>query len=283
MSGRKGAFVFDYLTTIFTLQRQNPPVKYQRTPLNQRQPGHYDSYYGRRSDVKRLSILILVFAIAFAFFIIAPGLLNKPFTPLAQLKIADVLDLFTPLVMIPLYYLLLYFGANQLPSLKSTIVFLVFAALWVEGQAMHLAANSISHWLSDFIGDQIYEVTYFYDEVLSHYIWHFGVIALSAQLIYRSWKYPFTDGSSQLGLESIAGAIFGLTVFIMGIEGGTVPLLFTFSVLAAIISLILGWGRFKHVPLLTYFLIGYALAALIFTGWGIYWSSFPQFSHLGWI
>lgn len=82
--------------------------------------------------MRRLSILILVFAIAFAFFIIAPGLLNKPFTPLPQLKIADVLDLFTPLVMIPLYYLLLYFGANQVPSLKSTIVFLVFAALWVE-------------------------------------------------------------------------------------------------------------------------------------------------------
>ena len=79
--------------------------------------------------MKRLSILILIFAIAFAFFIIAPGLLNKPFTPYPQLKIADVLDLFTPLVLIPLNYLLLCFGASQFPSLKSMIVFLVFASL----------------------------------------------------------------------------------------------------------------------------------------------------------
>ena len=233
--------------------------------------------------MKRLSILILVFAIAFAFFIIAPGLLNKPFTPYPYLKIADVLDLFTPLVLIPLYFLLLYFGASQIPSLKSMIVFLVFAALWVEGQGMHLAANSIGHWLSDLAGDQIYDVTYFYDEVLSHYIWHLGVVTLSAQLIYRSWKFPFTDGSSRLILESIAGVIYGLTVFIIGIEGGTVSLLFPFSVLAAITALILGWGKFKRLPLLTFFLVGYALAALIFTSWGIYWGSFPQFSHLGWI
>ena len=233
--------------------------------------------------MKRLSILILVFAIAFAFFIIAPGLLNKPFTPYPHLKIADVLDLFTPLVLIPLYFLLLYFGASQIPSLKSMIVFLVFAALWVEGQGMHLAANSIGHWLSDLAGDQIYDVTYFFDEVLSHYIWHLGVVTLSAQLIYRSWKFPFTDGSSRLILESIAGVIYGFTVFIIGIEGGTVSLLFPFSVLAAITALILGWGKFKRLPLLTFFLVGYALAALIFTSWGIYWGSFPQFSHLGWI
>jgi len=79
--------------------------------------------------VKRLSILILIFAIAFAYYIIAPGLLNKPFTPYPQLKIADVLDLFTPLVLTPLNLLQLYFGASQFPSLKSMIVFLVFAAL----------------------------------------------------------------------------------------------------------------------------------------------------------
>jgi hypothetical protein len=233
--------------------------------------------------MKRLSTLILVFALTFTFFIIAPGLLNKPFTPFPQLKIADVLDLFTPVVLIPLYYLLLYFGASQVPNLKSTIVFLVFAAIWVEGQAMHLAANSIGHWLSDLTGDQVYEVTYFYDEVLSHYIWHFGVIALSAQLIYRSWRKPFTDASSRLILESIAGIIYGFTIFIIGIEGGTVPLLFPFSVLAAITALIWGSGKFKSLPLLTFFLIGYALAALIFSAWGIYWGFFPQFSHLGWI
>lgn len=233
--------------------------------------------------MNRISILVFIFALAFAFFIISPGLLNKPFTPLPELKIADVLDLFTPLILIPLYYLLLYFGSSQVPSLKSTIIFLVFSVLWVEGQAMHLAANSIGHWLVNFINEYVYHVAHFYDEILSHIIWHLGVAALSAQLIYRSWRYPYEDLSSRLILESIAGLIYGLTIFIMGIEGGTVLLLFPFSILAAILSLILGWKMLREVPVLTFFLVGYTLAAVLYAGWGIYWGSFPQFSHLGWI
>ena len=233
--------------------------------------------------MKRLSILILIFAIAFAFFFIAPGLLNKPFTPYPQMKIADVLDLLTPLVLIPLYYLLLYFGANQLPTLRTTIIFLVFSALWVEGQGMHLSANSIGHWLNDLMGDDINQVTYFYDEVLSHYMWHMGVVALSAQLIYRGWMYPFTDQSSRLIPEAIGGVVYGFVIFIIGIEGGTVPLVFTFSVLATLISLIWRWGHFRERPVVTFFMIGYGLATLLFIGWWLYWSGFPQFSHLGWI
>ena len=233
--------------------------------------------------MKRLSSLILIFAIALAFFILAPAFLNQPFAPNPFLKIADVLDLFTPLVIIPLYYLLLYYGGSQFPSLQETIVFLVFAALWVLGQGMHLSANTIGHWLATTAGDQVYDVTYFYDEVLSHYLWHLGAAALSAQLIYHSWKYPFEDISSRLIIEFVAGIIYGLTIFIIGIEGGTVAILFPFSIIAAIAALILGWGTFKKMPLLTYFVIGYALAALVFTGWGLYWGSFPQFSHLGWI
>lgn len=119
--------------------------------------------------------------------------------------------------------------------------------------------------------------------MLSHYIWHLGVVALSAQLIYRSWKFSFSDRASHLIVVTIAGILYGITILIMGIDGGTVVLLFPISVLGAITSVILGWGKFKRVPLLTFFLIGYALAAKIFTGWGIYWGSFPQFSHLGWI
>jgi hypothetical protein len=188
--------------------------------------------------MNRISILIFIFALAFAFFIITPGLLNIPFTPLPELKIADVLDLFTPLILIPLYYLLLYFGSNQIPNLQSTTIFLVFSVLWVEGQAMHLAANSIGHWLLNFINEYVYHVAHFYDEILSHIIWH---------------------------------------------EGGTVLFLFPFSILAAILSLILGRKMLREVPVLTFFLVGYTLAAVLYAGWGIYWGSFPQFSHLGWI
>ena len=92
-----------------------------------------------------------------------------------------------------------------------------------------------------------------------------------------------TVQSSRLNLVSIADIIYGYMVYIIGIEGGTVPLFFPFSVLSAISALILVWEKFKHLPVLTFFLVGYALAALVFTGWGIYWGSTPRFSHLGWI
>jgi hypothetical protein len=199
------------------------------------------------------------------------------------MKIADVLDLFTPIVLIPLYYLLLYSGSNQLPNLRSVIIFLVFAALWVEGQGMHLSANSIGHWLNNLMGDEINQVTYFYDEVFSHYLWHLGVVTLSAQLIFRQWRYPFTNGSFRLILEAIASVIYGLLIFIIGIEGGTVPLVFTFSILASLLGMIGGWGKFRQQPILLFFVIGYGLAALIFIGWWSAWSGFPQFSQLGWI
>jgi hypothetical protein len=148
---------------------------------------------------------------------------------------------------------------------------------------MHLSANTIGHWLATTAGDQVYDVTYFYDEVLSHYLWHLGAAALSAQLIYHSWRYPFHDQPYRLLSETISGLLYGLTIFIIGIEGGTVAILFPLSIILAIAALILGWRKFKIMPLLSYFTVGYSLAALIFIGWGLYWDGFPQFSHLGWI
>jgi hypothetical protein len=233
--------------------------------------------------VKRLSVLTLVFAVALAFFILVPAFLNQPFPPNPFLKIADVLDLFTPLVLIPIYYLLLYYVSSEKPNLNHTILFLVFAALWVLGQGMHLSANSIGHWLPADNSNQAYQVTYFYDEVLSHYLWHLGVIALSAQLLYTSWKHPFDTSNARLIIEFLAAIIYGLTIFIIGIEGGTVPIMLPFSILAAAAGIILGWRKYQKMPLLTFFTIGYTLATLIFIGWRLYWGGYPQFSYLGWI
>lgn len=233
--------------------------------------------------MKSLSALILIFSIALAFFILVPAFLNQPFPPNPFLKIADVLDLFTPLVLIPIYYLLLYHGSSKKPNLNHTIIFLVFAALWVLGQGMHLSANSIGHWLPAVNGNQAYEVTYFYDEVLSHYLWHLGVITLSAQLVYTSWKHPFEPSTARLMIEFLAAILYGLTIFIIGIEGGTVLIMFPFSILATVAGIILGWRKYQKMPLLTFFTIGYTLALLIFVGWRLYWGGYPQFSYLGWI
>ena len=55
--------------------------------------------------MKRLSFLVLVFAILFAVFFIAPPLLSQQFSPYPLMKMGDVFDILTPLVLLPLYWL----------------------------------------------------------------------------------------------------------------------------------------------------------------------------------
>jgi hypothetical protein len=144
--------------------------------------------------MKRLSVLILVFSIAFLVFFLGPPFLGQQFVPYPLMKNGDFLDLFTPLILIPLYWSIYRLDGKQSVGLNGSIVFMVFAAFWVLGQGMHLAANSIGHLLDGQEGTEVFRLTNFYDEVLSHYLWHFGIVALSGTLIYRQWKNPLDVG-----------------------------------------------------------------------------------------
>jgi hypothetical protein len=126
--------------------------------------------------------IIFVFALAFALFILAPAFLGKPFPSYDLMHWADVLDILTPLVVMPLYWLL-FTGAGQLHrGLRPTLAFVVLAALWTLGQGMHLSANSINNLLG--VGStDLHNFVHFYDEVLSHYLWHIGIVGLSVLLL----------------------------------------------------------------------------------------------------
>lgn len=127
----------------------------------------------------------------------------------------------------------------------------------------------------------LYKLTYFYDEVLSHYLWHFGIVGLSAFLVWRQWQNPFIEEQASLWPLVLSGFIHGFTFFLIVIEAGTAPLGVTFATLAILFGLI--WGRKKtsQQPLFAFFLISYAVATLLFIGWGIYWQGLPQFSEVG--
>ena len=66
--------------------------------------------------MKHLKRLILIFAIAFAFFFISPAMFSGQFGPYDLMKNGDILDLVTPLVLIPLYWLLFWIGREMGPS-----------------------------------------------------------------------------------------------------------------------------------------------------------------------
>lgn len=231
--------------------------------------------------MKRLSILILVFAIAFAVFFIGPPFWDKPFGPYPLMNVADVFDILTPLVLLPLYWLLYRMGQPKPAALTGMVIFFVFAAFWAQGQGMHLSANSISNLMKGMETGNIYHLTYFYDEVLSHYLWDFGVVGLSAFLIFRGWQNPFIEERATLWPLILAGVIHGFTFFLVVIESGTAPLGVTFAILAVLFGLIWGRRRMSQQPVATFFLISYAVATLLFIGWGIYWRGLPQFSEVG--
>jgi hypothetical protein len=228
-----------------------------------------------------LNRLILVFSVAFAVFFMGPPVLSTQFGLYPLMKLADVFDLLTPLILIPLYWLLYQVGQGKRPGLREGMVFMVLAALWVQGQSMHLAANSIGHLLKEMTGSDAYILTYFYDETLGHILWHSGVMGLSALLLIRQWRNPFSGERASLGLLLPAGIIHGLTFFVIVIEGGTAFLGIPFALIVILVGLVWGRDKLREQPLLLFFLVSYVVAMLFFAGWGIYWGGLPEFSELG--
>ena len=231
--------------------------------------------------MERLSKLILIFSILFLVFFMGPPFLSMQFSPYPLMKVGDVLDLFTPLVLIPLYWSLYWLGGNRPIGLRGSLIFMVFVAFWVAGQGMHLAGNSIGHLVEDMKGTDVYHLTNFYDEVLSHYLWHFGILAFSAMLIYRQWRSPPAEGQVLPCTVILAGIVYGFAYFGIVIEGATAPMGVPFAVLAALFILVWGRKNLEKQPLLIFFLTAYLLAIILFLGWGIYWKGLPEFSEVG--
>jgi hypothetical protein len=231
--------------------------------------------------MKHLCVIILVFAVAFAIFFFSPPLLSNQFGVYSLMKVGDAFDIFTPLILIPLYWLLFRIDADKTPSLTEVLILLLFVAFWVEGQGMHLSANSIGHLLKGMESSDTYSLAYFYDEVLSHYMWHFGIFGLSALVVFRQLRNPFTEKQAILWVLILAGIIHGFTLFVIVVEGGTALLGVPFVILVTLFGLIWGRKRFSQQPLLFFFFVTCLVSTLLFIGWGIYWGGLPEFSEIG--
>jgi len=137
--------------------------------------------------MNRLPRLILLFSILFLLFLILPAFLWNNCRIITLMSQGDALDILTPLVLLPLYWLLFWYASGEKVRLVGSLVFVLLAGLWAEGQGMHLSANSIGHLLNKIDGNA-YILTVFYDEVLSHYLWHLGIFGLAALLIFVEWR-----------------------------------------------------------------------------------------------
>jgi hypothetical protein len=145
------------------------------------------------------------------------------------------------------------------------------------GHGMHLAANSINNLLisSGMDTGDVYSLTYFLDEYLSHYLWHAGVAGLSALIIFRQWKNPFKARSIVLWPQISGGIIYGVSYFLIVMEGNTAPLGVTFAAAALLFIMLRIRKKFLRLPLVVFFTAGYGLALVLFIIWAALWKGLP--------
>lgn len=231
--------------------------------------------------MKRLSLLLLLFAILSLTFFLLLVFLRTPFKAYPLMSWQDTLDVLTPLVLIPLYWLMYRGVTSGRQSLAAEVVFMIFAAFWAMGQGMHLSANSINNLIGYLARDgvvnvkptDLYTLTYFYDEYLGHYLWHIGVAGLTALLIYESWKQP-AEEKTNWWLVVPAGIIYGFTCFCFFLEGNTLMLGLPFVIVVSLLVLIRGRKKLAQQPLLAFFFVTSLVAFVLFAGWWLYWGSF---------
>ena len=226
------------------------------------------------------SSLILLFALSFTFFIVAPPFLGQPFAPYPLMHWADVLDVLTPLVLIPLYWLLFTDSGRTLRGLRLIVAFLVLAALWTEGQGMHLSANSIGNLLGR-VATGVHDLVHFYDEVLSHYLWHTAIAGLSILLALAPVDVLSKSLPMQWALVVPSAILYGFTYFAAINEGGTVPIGLPAAILIPLALLIAKRHQLRSHNLIAFFFLGYAIAVVLFAAWFAYWGDFRQFSEAG--
>ncbi len=232
--------------------------------------------------MKRLSLLTLVFAFLSVLFFLLLIFVRIPFPLYRLMSYQDAIDLLTSLVLIPMYWQLYKNVTCNRPSQASELIFMIMAAFWAAGQGMHLSANSIDNLIGnlaktrviDISGSDIFSLTYFYDEHLSHYLWHIGVIGFAALLIYESWRQP-AEEATNWRLVIPAGILYGFLFFCIFLEGNTMPIGLPFVVIVSILVLIAGRVKLAQRPVLAFFFASCLVAVLLFVAWGLYWGCFP--------
>ncbi len=231
--------------------------------------------------MSRTVILLLTFALAFAVFFMGPAFMGSAFGPFPLMKWGDAFDLLTPLILIPLYWFILSPVQGRSPRVAVTLAFMVLAGVWVEGQGMHLAANSIGHHLEDPAGSAVTRLTGFYDEVLSHYLWHAGVLGMAALWVAGHWENRMAVPGREWIVVVVSGVVHGFLLFTILVEGQTAPMVVPFALLMSAFLLLRGWSRLRSQPVLAFLLISFVVALVFTLGWGLYWGGLPEFSDVG--
>jgi hypothetical protein len=119
-----------------------------------------------------LSNRLFLFGFAYAFMHVMPAFLTHDVKN--RLTTGDLLNFFTPFVVIPIVWKLYFLLRENLPivserKIRTAQTILLFSSiLYVNGQGMNLSANAIARHLSEMKDSPLYSLDYFFDETLGH-------------------------------------------------------------------------------------------------------------------
>ena len=75
------------------------------------------------------------------------------------MSLQDAIDILTPLVLIPIYWLMFRSVSQGGVNLVNEIFFMIMSAFCAAGQGMHLASNSINNLIGNLAKNKIVDVT----------------------------------------------------------------------------------------------------------------------------
>ncbi len=248
----------------------------------QDRPGRPGPVSSRRAG--DLAAALLAYAVVLAVFLLVPPFLMLSVGPPEKFTLQEAADLLTPLVVIPLAWLVFDLAGGL--GRRGLVVFLVLAALWVEGQGIHLAANAIGDAFPHDAVDVFYrtvpgELDLWLDEVLSHWMWHVAWVGLAILMLAAATRGPVGPQRRTSVTAAVAGLVHGVTFFLVSVEGVTTLLGIPASIL--ILAWCLGAGRrgLLHQPVVTFFLVSTIVTLFGYLVWGARndWT-LPEFSKV---
>ncbi|MGH2840212.1 MAG: hypothetical protein ACRDKY_05235, partial [Solirubrobacteraceae bacterium] len=182
--------------------------------------------------------------------------------------VGDWIDLLTPVAVAGTSAgLIVAFGIPR----GAAIVALVAALLYVHGQGIHLAANSIHN--EDPVG-RVEEVTYFWDERFSHIEALLGWFGLVGAFCLAERAAPAREMNTTI--LAAAAVLLGWTFFTSTVEGQTWPLQLAAMALFAG-SAVRARRRGQAIPpLLGAAAAAFALGALLIGVWAAWHGGVPE-------
>jgi hypothetical protein len=232
----------------------------------------------------RLSWALLGYAVALAVLLLVPPFLTASVGPPTGFTGQEAVDLFTPLIVIPLawYVFDLTGGLGRV----GLLAFLIIGAVWIEGQAIHLAANAVGDAVPPdateaFVRTAPGELNHWLDETLSHWMWHIAWVALSILLLAAATRTQSASAAGTSLTAAAAGFVHGATFFVVTVEGVTTVLGIPASIVLLLWSASLARRRLGSRPVVVFFLVASVVTLVGYAGWAaLHGGTLPEFTKL---